>query len=246
MGGTRTCNGGCIGSHTLAESRIVNSTFSSSRVERIQRTSGFAGKLRRSPTSFDRRCSKCETRFSSGLRDVLRTGGSTGYQQAVSGLNDGVDGRGSTMNSFLGVKVLTDLLLMGKCGVFVDNPILPEHRLSDAQGLHPYLYSYQLEDIINFATTKPESPSEFKAVLLRDTTLDFDGVQGLPSRTVQRYRSLWINDQGTVSLQMYDDKGEADGEERVLELTKFRSCCWTLATVLSRTCVTIRLRAQSW
>ena len=151
---------------------------------------------------------------------MLRTGGSTGYQQAVSGLNDGVDGRGSTMNSFLGVKVLTDLLLMGKCGVFVDNPILPEHRLSDAQGLHPYLYSYQLEDIINFATTKPESPSEFKAVLLRDTTLDFDGVQGLPSRTVQRYRSLWINDQGTVSLQMYDDKGEADGEERVLELTK--------------------------
>ena len=48
------------------------------------------------------------------LRDVLRTGGSESYQQAVSGLAGGVDGRGATMNSFLGVKVLTELMLMGK------------------------------------------------------------------------------------------------------------------------------------
>ncbi len=59
------------------------------------------------------------------MRDVVRKGGSEVYQAAVNGNNLGVDHRGSTMNAFLGVKVLTELLVMGRVGVFVDHPLVP-------------------------------------------------------------------------------------------------------------------------
>ena len=67
------------------------------------------------------------------LRDVVRKGGSRVYQEAVNGNNLGVDHRGSTMNAFLGVKVLTELLVMGRVGVFVDAPpISPSHSAACA------------------------------------------------------------------------------------------------------------------
>ena len=59
------------------------------------------------------------------MRDITRKGGSKTYQNAVNGLNLGVDRRGATMNAFVGVKVLTELLVMGRVGVFVDAPLVP-------------------------------------------------------------------------------------------------------------------------
>ena len=54
------------------------------------------------------------------MRDILRAGGSENYKRAINGLDLGVDRRGATMNAFLGVNVLTDLLIMGRVGVFVE------------------------------------------------------------------------------------------------------------------------------
>ena len=48
------------------------------------------------------------------LRDVVRRGGSDAYQAAVAGQNGGVDRRGSTMNAFIGMKVISDLLVHGQ------------------------------------------------------------------------------------------------------------------------------------
>ena len=59
------------------------------------------------------------------MRDITRKGGSKAYQYAVNGNNLGVDHRGATMNAFIGVKVLTELLVMGRVGVFVDAPPVP-------------------------------------------------------------------------------------------------------------------------
>jgi hypothetical protein len=39
------------------------------------------------------------------MRDITRKGGSKTYQNAVNGLDLGVDRRGATMNAFVGVKV---------------------------------------------------------------------------------------------------------------------------------------------
>ena len=76
------------------------------------------------------------------MRDIVRKGGSPAYQESVSGLNGGVDHRGCTMNSFLGLKVLTELLVMGKVGVFVDNQANVGNTLAETVNVTPYLYCY--------------------------------------------------------------------------------------------------------
>lgn len=144
------------------------------------------------------------------MGDVIRRGGSDTYHNAVAGLNGGVDNRGSTMNSFLGQKVLTDLLVMGRVGVFVDMPVISGLRtLADSNGAKPYLYVYQVEDILSWSYTKSDDISEFQSVLLRDTCMNYDSTTLLPTGTVQRYRKLWIDDQtGFVNLQFYNADGE--------------------------------------
>jgi len=54
--------------------------------------------------------------------DVIRRDGSDAYHRAVAGRDMGVDRRGSSMNAFIGQKVLEELLVMGKVGIFVDAP----------------------------------------------------------------------------------------------------------------------------
>ncbi len=145
------------------------------------------------------------------MRDITRRGGSSSYQSAVAGLNLGVDKRGLNMNAFLGVKVLTDLLIMGRVGVFVDAPALTgEVTLAQAQAQEqrPYLYYYPIEDILSWTCARPEEPSEFQAILLRDVVLNFDQRTYLPTTTVERFRMLWINrDTGFVNLQFLDTDG---------------------------------------
>ena len=155
------------------------------------------------------------------LRDVVRKGGSEVYQAAVNGNNLGVDHRGSTMNAFLGVKVLTELLVMGRVGVYVDHPFVPvDATLAAVRRPAPYLYKYDIEDILSWTCSKPDSPSEFQALLLRDTTMQYDQSSLLPTLTVQRYRYLRIDpNTGKVRLQFYnlnkeavDQLGEPGGE----------------------------------
>ncbi len=161
------------------------------------------------------------------MRDILRRGGSDAYQKAINGMNGGVDRRGSTMNAFLGMKVLTDLLVMGRVGVYVDAPVTPHvTTLAEAPDTQPYLYQYAVEDILNWKTAGPEKESQFQAVLLRDTTLEFDQRTLLPSTTGQRYRLMWIDEAtGNVMLQLFNlqgDKVDLDGlpvtEPTMLEL----------------------------
>ena len=63
------------------------------------------------------------------MHDITRRDGSPAYQRAIAGLDQGVDRRGSTMNAFLGVKCLTELLVMGRVGVFVDNSVVAGETL---------------------------------------------------------------------------------------------------------------------
>lgn len=162
------------------------------------------------------------------MRDILRASGSDGYQRAINGMDLGVDRRGSTMNAFLGVHVLTDLLIMGRVGVFVDNSVVEGGTLAEARSVCPYLYAYQVEDIMSWTCSKPDAPSEFQAVLLRDTCVDYDLRTYLPLRTFHRFRSMWIDKEtGRVNLQFYDLEGneiDRDGLPSTgpieLELTK--------------------------
>ena len=143
------------------------------------------------------------------LGDVVRSGGSDSYQKAVQGEFGGVDHRGATMNFFLGNRLLTELLIMGKVGVFVDMPESAGMTLAEAVGKRPYLYFYQVEDILNYSQSKPDEPSTFQSVLLQDTVLEYDRNFFMPSQAVKRYRHLWIDDlTGRVNVQFYSPTGD--------------------------------------
>ncbi len=147
------------------------------------------------------------------LRDVVRRDGSESYKRAIQGLDLGVDLRGSTMNAFMGMDVLTELLMMGRVGVYVDNPVIRREdgqppSLADVESVKPYLYLYQVEDILSWRCAKPEDPSEFQSLLLRDTCMDFDSDTLLPLTSFERFRRLWINQQtGRVNMEFLDSGG---------------------------------------
>ena len=148
------------------------------------------------------------------LRDVVRREGSTSYKRAIQGLDLGVDLRGSTMNAFIGMDVLTELLVMGRVGIYVDNPVVERPdglipSLADVANTRPYLYLYSVEDILSWRCANPDSPSEFQALLLRDTCLDFDQDTLLPMTSFERFRLLWVDGEtGKVNMQFYNADGD--------------------------------------
>ncbi len=151
------------------------------------------------------------------MHDVARRGGSENYRLAVEGSNGGVNLDGTGMNAFLGFEVLTELLTMGRVGVYVDNPQVGESTLADSKGVQPYLYMYPIEDILSWKISRYNHASEFKSLLLRDRVIDYNspfdtqlGVKvELPSGELERYRLLWINEKtGKVNIQFYNTDSE--------------------------------------
>jgi hypothetical protein len=146
------------------------------------------------------------------LRDVTRRDGSKNYMSAAAGEIGGVDNKGSSMQGFLGIDVLTELLVMGRAGVYVDMPQLTGFRtMADEGNARPYTYMYRVEDILSWAVAKPEEPGDFTAILLRDRGINYN--QGfahgahLPSGGYVRYRFLWIDpSDGKVKMKLYDEK----------------------------------------
>jgi len=145
----------------------------------------------------------------SRLRDVSRNGGSAKYKQSVAGMGGGVDGLGSSMASFIGMKLLVDLLVMGRVGVFVDSSVVTGNTLATTADAKPYLYAYSVEDVLSWSCTSQESQAEFKSVLLQDSCLEMDQLTQLPVQMFQRYRLLWISEAtGLVNLQFFDSHGK--------------------------------------
>lgn len=141
------------------------------------------------------------------MPDISRVGGSDAWRKAVTGLNGGVDRHGSTMNSFLGLKVLEEMLVMGRCGIYVDNSPVVGPTLATTQNITPYLTSYQIEDILSWSQSDPDHPSDFSSILLRDTVMAYDTRTRLPSREFKRFRLVWIEN-GHVRHQFYNKDGK--------------------------------------
>lgn len=142
------------------------------------------------------------------MTDIQRSDGSKAYQEAIAGKHLGVDLEGSTMNFFMGSVTLTELLIMGRVGIYVDMPEINGPTIADSRNKRPYLYMYQIEDILSWSCTRPEEESEFQSVLLRDTCFDLDHRTKLTTGTVQRFRLLWINqDTRKVNMQFFDEDG---------------------------------------
>lgn len=140
------------------------------------------------------------------LPDVRREGGSNQYADAINGINGGVDMVGSSMASFLGRKVLPELLTMGRVGIYTDMPQISGLSIADVSGKRPYIYIYRAEDIRSWTLDETNNENEFTNVLLRDYVYTYDDTTGLSTGLVSRFRRIWLED-GAVWMQFYNQTG---------------------------------------
>lgn len=151
------------------------------------------------------------------IADVTRKGGSESYQNAMRGLNGGVDRRGSTMNYFIGHNVLPEILTMKKVGIYVDRAKSEAKTLADKMP-PPYLYTYKVEDILNWKYRDDGEPWQFEALLLRDWVSTLDDF-GLPGTVSSRYRLLQLQD-NKVKVTLFNEKGRQDSEVSYLDIPR--------------------------
>jgi len=168
------------------------------------------------------------------IADVTREGGVQSFLDAVLGLNSGIDLKGSTMNSFVGRNILPELLALGRVGVFVDMPQLRRPTLGQKGDIHPYIYHYKTEDILNWVVTNESDSAEFQTLLLRDYAMGRDESTGLPSETEERYRYLWRGE-CCVYCQFFDEHSKPInryGEEGIdVQVAQLPSIPFTLFTI---------------
>jgi hypothetical protein len=146
------------------------------------------------------------------LVGVTRVNGPKTYQDAILGKGGGVDGDGTTMDTFIGKDCLTELLLMGKVGVYVDAAPPEGPTLAD-RSFPPYLTFYRVEDILSYSKAPRGKGGEFQSVLLRDYNVTVEGEMGsgitLPNGSETQYRLVWKDEAGIVWFKLFDTEGEA-------------------------------------
>lgn len=145
--------------------------------------------------------------------EISRAGGDLTYQTAIKGESGGVDNRNSTMNHFMGTKILEELLAMRRVGVCIDKAKLDKNSTKlDMADQRPYLYMYRAEDIRNWE----EEDGKLIRLLLRDYAYNYDQF-GMPMDFKETYRFYELTDSG-IKISYYDSESELY-EEDLLELT---------------------------
>jgi hypothetical protein len=149
------------------------------------------------------------------MSDIVRVKGPQSYQEAVAGVAGGVDFTGCNMTSFIGTKILPELLVMRRVGVFIDKePLNPARTRADDKGVRPYLYVYKAEDIISWAH---DCQNRLISVLLRSYEDEVDETTGLICGQEVKYRLLRLLN-GQVTVAEYDKDDGAVGEVTILDL----------------------------
>jgi hypothetical protein len=152
------------------------------------------------------------------MADIVRRGGPQSYHNAILGQGRGVDLRGNSMNSFLGRIILPELLVLGRVGVFIDKPPIPENStLKGTKTLQPYLYWYSAEDIRSWHFNEI---NELDAVLLEDHFFARDE-NGLISSESTRFRLMTLEPGGGVKIRFFAFTGDvsknASGPQELFE-----------------------------
>ena len=137
--------------------------------------------------------------------DIKRVGGSNKYQQAIAGQLSGVDLRDSTINSFIGLEVLPEILVQTKVGIYVDMHKDIGETYADVGDRHPYLYTYKAEDIRSWSYG---ADNKLNKLLLRGYRYENDLITDLPIKRVTYYRYFQkIEALGQITVREYNAEG---------------------------------------
>ena len=139
------------------------------------------------------------------LHGITRTTTSDSYNECMEGCNGGVDRRGSSMEMFLTNEIIVELLVMGKVGIYVDSPNTQPAHYGEAIKLKPYIYPYKAEQIRSWSQ---DDRGQLLTLVLEDVDYAYDDTFLVPTSTIKRYRFYWIDEQGYVNVQFYDDSGQ--------------------------------------
>lgn len=183
------------------------------------------------PEDFDRRklmayvpkfaaaaLNKIKDAIYSRMGSVERVGGPKSYMEAISGLLGGVDLQGSTMNTFMGTKVLLELMLMRKVGILVDAPMYAGKTLLDKGNKHPFLSLYERECIRSWNWVYDGNVRVLDAVLLEEF-IDVENEFGLPYETTCRYRYMKRTN-GGVLVSFYSENKEVPDNQVMLNVPR--------------------------
>jgi hypothetical protein len=148
--------------------------------------------------------------------DTVRRHGSPMYEKVMGGGVGGVDLRGSTMNYFMGMNILTELVFMGKVGIYVDSPasdVPREYRsMKDDQGKHPFMYPYVAEDIVDWEYYLKDNELKLRRLRLRVVQDQKDALRSyFPLHGVVGYRTYEVTPDGVyLRLEQADEKGKQE------------------------------------
>ncbi len=143
----------------------------------------------------------------SRMADVARIGGSPSYEKAMT---ENVDRKHSSMNAFIGVSVLMDMLAIEKIGVYVDQPKLVNPtgtKLDDAR--NPYIYTFAAEQIKSWSY---DEDNQLNTLLLEAQVDDKDPDTGLVIGKTKEYRFFKVIAEG-VEVTVTDKDGENEETE---------------------------------
>lgn len=138
------------------------------------------------------------------LNDVIRRTSIQSFELVREGEMRGVNLEGSSMTHFMGQKVLTELLFMGKVGIMVDRQELPVNpSKADTVRMRPYMYVLTAEQILAWDHNPDFS---FRAILIETATTTKDEITGLPNGSEKSYRLFEQN--GAISVRDFNANGE--------------------------------------
>lgn len=146
------------------------------------------------------------------MSSIKRVGGSKTYQNAIAGLEGGVDLFGSSMNTYIGRQIIIELLSMRCVGVFVDRPKFTSNIMADILGKNPYCYIYKVEDLLCWNQQSINCEIVYTNILLRDYVDQYDEDTGLVIGCEERYRQMWLTQEG-VWVQLWNSDSTPDGEK---------------------------------
>lgn len=176
-------------------------------------------KLTPIPTFAKREINRVRNSLAQRFPDITRRGGSKVWQDAVTGVQAGVDRRGSTMDAYLAKYIVPEMLVMGKVGVLVDAPVVKSSddrppTLADVpKNFRPYLNYYPVEQMPTLVRADIDSPSDWSAVMIQDLHTSFELRSGV-EKDSRTYRHYWLEPErgNLVNVQKLDESGNPIGD----------------------------------
>ena len=142
------------------------------------------------------------------MDSVIRTGGANSFQAAIHGRGNGVDGAGTSLNYFMVMLVLRELLMMRRVGVFVDrHPLPPGATRQDAADNPPYMYVYTAEQILAWAL-RPGHMVPDEILLRREVPVYLENTQLVTTMTTEYVHGYMSREPSEVIFDIYNQTGE--------------------------------------